>query len=513
MSGAARGVERRDRRRPRRSCRNGRAPTRCASNSERALYREKPRSADRDRRHSATAEPQTVAGRDDPCPRAIWRSGSARRRAPCCRRSGAPRSSRPRTRQRSSRNSATCCPAADHRFRMERMLYAERPKSAQRVAGLAGAKQLADAWAAVLRGDKKAGKLLDAVPAAQRSAGYLFAEAKYLRAPRRFCRGRRGRAEGAARQGRAGRSRRVVDRAARAVARAGRPRRHQDRLQAGRRTFGRADQQCRRRRIPRRLVRAARPQRSQDGGHAFRADRRRRRRPAVAVARLLLARPRRRGRRPRQCRRPISRRPRCSAPPSTASLPPHGSAAAAISIAYPDAERRRPAEFRRARGGPRHPPAARTRATPRAPTCSTATSPSRWSAPANWRCSPAMAEKRGDHFLALRVGKIAGVARPRHRRAVASGRRDPGLGQYFRRRQGARLCDRAPGERIQYRRRLRRRRARPAAAAARHRQGGGQEERPALFEGHGSPPTPDTMRRWAPPSSASSSAASTDPMC
>ena len=75
---------------------------------------------------------------------------------------------------------------ADHRFRMERMLYAERPKSAQRVAGLAGAKQLADAWAAVLRGDKNAGKLLDAVPAAQRSAGYLFAEAKYLRRAKKF---------------------------------------------------------------------------------------------------------------------------------------------------------------------------------------------------------------------------------------------------------------------------------------------------------------------------------------
>ena len=73
-------------------------------------------------------------------------------------------------------------PAADHRFRMERMLYAERAKSAQRVASLAGAKQLADAWAAVLRNDKSAGKLLEAVPAAQRSAGYLFAEAKYLRA-------------------------------------------------------------------------------------------------------------------------------------------------------------------------------------------------------------------------------------------------------------------------------------------------------------------------------------------
>ena len=35
-----------------------------------------------------------------------------------------------------------------------------------------------------------------------------------------------------------------------------------------------------------------------------------------------------------------------------------------------------------------------------------------------------MAEKRGNHFLALKVGKIAGGARHRYRRAVASARRD-----------------------------------------------------------------------------------------
>lgn len=72
-------------------------------------------------------------------------------------------------------------PAADHRFRMERMFYADRVNSALRVAGLAGAQQLADAWAAAARGDKNAAKLLKAVPAAQRSAGYFFAQAQYLR--------------------------------------------------------------------------------------------------------------------------------------------------------------------------------------------------------------------------------------------------------------------------------------------------------------------------------------------
>ncbi|WFP62032.1 lytic transglycosylase domain-containing protein [Mesorhizobium sp. WSM4904] len=75
---------------------------------------------------------------------------------------------------------------ADHRYRMERMFYAERPSSALRVAGLAGAQQLADAWAAADKGDKNAAKLLKAVPAAQRSAGYFFAEAEYLRKQQKF---------------------------------------------------------------------------------------------------------------------------------------------------------------------------------------------------------------------------------------------------------------------------------------------------------------------------------------
>ncbi len=72
-------------------------------------------------------------------------------------------------------------PTADHRLRMERMLYEDRVGSAMRVAALAGAPELAQAWAAVIKGDAAAGKLLDKVPAAQRSTGYLFAEARYLR--------------------------------------------------------------------------------------------------------------------------------------------------------------------------------------------------------------------------------------------------------------------------------------------------------------------------------------------
>ena len=77
-------------------------------------------------------------------------------------------------------------PKADHRIRMERMLYADRVTSAQRVATLAGAKALAEAWGAVIKGDPKAGKLIDKVPAAQRSTGFLFAEARYLRRKEQF---------------------------------------------------------------------------------------------------------------------------------------------------------------------------------------------------------------------------------------------------------------------------------------------------------------------------------------
>jgi soluble lytic murein transglycosylase len=60
-------------------------------------------------------------------------------------------------------------PAADHRHRMERMLYIDRIRSAERVAALAGGEALTKAWAAVTRGERNASALLDAVPQSQRS--------------------------------------------------------------------------------------------------------------------------------------------------------------------------------------------------------------------------------------------------------------------------------------------------------------------------------------------------------
>ncbi len=74
----------------------------------------------------------------------------------------------------------------DHRARMERMLYADRINSANRVAELAEAKPLADAWAACTRNEKKATALLAAVPEEQRAAGYAFAKARYLRRHKKY---------------------------------------------------------------------------------------------------------------------------------------------------------------------------------------------------------------------------------------------------------------------------------------------------------------------------------------
>ncbi len=154
---------------------------------------------------------------------------------------------------------------ADHRFRMEKMFYADRANSALRVADLAGAKALAEAWAAVIKGDKKAAALLEAVPANQRSAGYFFAQSRNMRKNEKF-------ADAAAFMLKAPRdkaalvdpdawwaerrvlSRELVDKG---DVRQGR---RQDSLPNRRCALGRKPDERRRRRIPRRLVRTTRSQ-------------------------------------------------------------------------------------------------------------------------------------------------------------------------------------------------------------------------------------------------------------
>lgn len=79
------------------------------------------------------------------------------------------------------REFGTVLSQADHRFRMERMLYIDRIASAQRVASLANAQELANAFAAVTRNEKNAAQLLAAVPEAQHSAAFTFAQTRHLR--------------------------------------------------------------------------------------------------------------------------------------------------------------------------------------------------------------------------------------------------------------------------------------------------------------------------------------------
>ena len=159
-------------------------------------------------------------------------------------------------------------------------------------------KPLAKAWTAVIRGAE------ERASAAQGGAGRA-ALGRLLLSPRRsFCGSKKKFAEAAAVMLKAPtdrasrrRCRRMVARTARAVARTGRPRRHEDRLSHRRGACGREPDQRRRCRIPRRLVRVSRTERCQDRREALRPHRRDRGRADLAGARLLLARPRSRGRR------------------------------------------------------------------------------------------------------------------------------------------------------------------------------------------------------------------------
>jgi len=79
------------------------------------------------------------------------------------------------------REFSTILTTADHRFRMERMLYADRFPAAERAAALAEAEELAKAFIAVSRNEANAAAMLDAVPEAQRGAAWTFAKARHLR--------------------------------------------------------------------------------------------------------------------------------------------------------------------------------------------------------------------------------------------------------------------------------------------------------------------------------------------
>lgn len=148
-------------------------------NGERAAYREKRTDADAAKAF-AGSEPQTIEGAIT-----LARAQLAGGDREAARGTLAPlwRTSTPELREEMVVISefGQVLGRDDHRARMEAMLYKERTRAALRVAALAGAQELAEAWSAVLQRRADAGKLLDAVPQSQRGAGYLFARAKHLR--------------------------------------------------------------------------------------------------------------------------------------------------------------------------------------------------------------------------------------------------------------------------------------------------------------------------------------------
>ncbi len=82
---------------------------------------------------------------------------------------------------------ATVLTPEDHLARMQAMLYAERIASAGRVASLGGGTPLYDAWVAAIRGSSNADVLIKAVPAPmQKLAAYQFVEALHLRKTAKF---------------------------------------------------------------------------------------------------------------------------------------------------------------------------------------------------------------------------------------------------------------------------------------------------------------------------------------
>ena len=131
-------------------------------NSERALAREKP-APETVVEAFGESQPQTFEGAMLLARRPA-RGRHAMPRMHCWRPSGAPRSWTAPRKPRYSPSSARCSPLPTTGRAWSSMLYADRVSSADAVAGPAGRDGTFDAWSAVIRDGKDAGRLLDAVP-------------------------------------------------------------------------------------------------------------------------------------------------------------------------------------------------------------------------------------------------------------------------------------------------------------------------------------------------------------
>lgn len=74
----------------------------------------------------------------------------------------------------------------DHRIRMEQMLILERAQAAQKIADLAEAEPLANAWSAFLKNERGSTKLLEQVPDTLRDHAYALVMAKQYRRDKRY---------------------------------------------------------------------------------------------------------------------------------------------------------------------------------------------------------------------------------------------------------------------------------------------------------------------------------------
>ena len=360
-------------------------------NSERALYREEPDAEHGDR--GLRRQPAANLRRRRSCwpaPMSRWQHQG--RAQACCRLSGAPKSWTPADETADPRRVRHAHPARRPSLPhgAHALCRARQFGAARRRAGRcpAARRRLGRRYHGR---QERARTLLKAVPPAQRSAGYFFAEAKISEASRIN-----------SRQAAAVMLKAPTDRAALV---------DPDAWWIERRVLSRelVDQGDMKTAYAIVAAHAAEsPTNAADaefhagwyalrglddadaGGEAFRRHRRDRRRSDLAVARLLLARPRRRGRRSRQMPRTYYAEGReLTAPPSTASSPRERIGGQTLNVAYPDANRRRPPDFSAPRGGARRSSGSKRPAIRRLPTALYRALAGQLQQPrANWRFSP-----------------------------------------------------------------------------------------------------------------------------
>jgi soluble lytic murein transglycosylase len=150
------------------------------ANSERALARENPATADV-LSAFGTTRPETAEGAIVLC-RALVAAGNTARATEILRSFWQKEALSTAIETNVLDEFGTLLGAADHKMRMEMLLYRDRADQAQRFGDLGKAQSLYRAWAAVLRKAKNAGDLINAVDAGwQKDPAYTFLRIRHLR--------------------------------------------------------------------------------------------------------------------------------------------------------------------------------------------------------------------------------------------------------------------------------------------------------------------------------------------